>query len=263
MSVASRGSGKTYNVCRLISHYESNKLIDNNGIKHPLRTIVISPTIDANPIFKNLKSLDEADIHEKYSEDLLQSIVDEIRKNKEETDEYNKYIDAYNKTVKISDKKLSAFFDEHPDLYEILEKQNFEDPDYIPKPKYPVSPVNMIILDDLLATGAFTNKKASVLTNNLIKNRHNGIVFAILAQSVKNIPKNIRLNCNLFFIGKFASKKVVLEDMYEEVSNVLTPEQFEEVYDKATEEQYGALIVDCTTKEKRFYKNLDSELFIK
>jgi len=263
LSVASRGSGKTYNVCRLISHYESNKLIDNNGLKHPLRTIVISPTIDANPIFKNLKSLDEADIHEKYTEELLQSIVDEIKKNKDETDIYNKYIDAYNKTVKISDKKLPAFFDDHPDLYDILEKLNFEDPNNIPKPKYPVSPVNMIILDDLLATGAFTNKKASVFTNNLIKNRHNGIVFAILAQSVKSIPKNIRLNCNLFFIGKFASKKVVLEDMYEEVSNVLTPEQFEEVYDKATEEQYGALIVDCTTKEKRFYKNLDSELFIK
>ena len=97
----------------------------------------------------------------------------------------------------------------------------------------------------------------------MIKNRHNGIVFAILAQSVKCIPKNIRLNCNLFVLGKFASKKVVLEDMYEEVSNVLTPEQFEEIYDKATEEQYGALIVDCTTKEKRFYKNLDSELFLK
>ena len=55
LSVASRGSGKTYNVCRLILHYESNKLIDNNGIKHPLRPIVISPTIDANPIFKSLK----------------------------------------------------------------------------------------------------------------------------------------------------------------------------------------------------------------
>jgi hypothetical protein len=71
------------------------------------------------------------------------------------------------------------------------------------------------------------------LTNNLIKNRHNGISFAILAQSVRSIPKNIRLNCNVFFVGKFASKKVVLEDLYEEVSNVLTLEEFEELYDKA------------------------------
>ena len=114
-----------------------------------------------------------------------------------------------------------------------------------------------------MATGAFTNKKLSSLTNNLIKNRHNGISFAILAQSVKSVPKNIRLNCNVFFIGKFASKKVVLEDLYEEVSNVLTQEQFEELYDKATEEQYGSLIIDNTHKEKRFCSGLDTELIIK
>ena len=123
--------------------------------------------------------------------------------------------------------------------------------------------MNIIVLDDLMATGAFTNKKLSSLTNNLIKNRHNGIVFAILAQSVKSIPKNIRLNCNVFFVGNFASKKVVLEDLYEEVSNILTIEQFEELYDKATEEQYGSLIIDCSHKEKRFMKGLDTELLIK
>jgi hypothetical protein len=114
-----------------------------------------------------------------------------------------------------------------------------------------------------MATGAFTNKKLSSLTNNLIKNRHNGISFAILAQSVKSIPKNIRLNCNVFFIGKFASKKVILEDLYEEVSNILTPEQFEELYDKATQEQYGALIIDSSHKTKRFLSGLDTELVFK
>ena len=57
LSVASRGSGKTYNICKLISHYEQNDLIDNDGNIHPLRTIVISPTLEANPIFKDLTSL--------------------------------------------------------------------------------------------------------------------------------------------------------------------------------------------------------------
>jgi Trk K+ transport system NAD-binding subunit len=71
------------------------------------------------------------------------------------------------------------------------------------------------------------------------------------------------LNCNVFFIGKFASKKVVLEDLYEEVSNVLTIEQFEELYDKATEDQYGSLIIDCSHKEKRFLKGLDTQSILK
>ena len=263
LSVASRGSGKIFNICKLISHYEQNKLIDNDGKIHPLRTIVISPTLDANPIFKNLKSLDEKDIHDKFSDELLQSIVEGIKTDKEETDAYNKYIDAYKKAMKISKVKINDFFDKNPEIYDILKVYDFEDPDEIPKPKNLVAPVNIIILDDLMATGAFTNKKLSSLTNNLIKNRHNGISFAILAQSVKSIPKNIRLNCNVFFVGKFASKKVVLEDLYEEVSNVLTIEQFEELYDTATNEQYGSLIIDCSHKEKRFMRGLDTQLIIK
>ena len=263
LSVASRGSGKTFNICKLISHYEQNKLIDNDGKIHPLRTIVISPTMDANPIFKNLKSLDEKDIHDKFSDELLQSIVEGIKTDKEETDAYNKYIDAYKKAMKVSKIKINDFFDKNPDIYDILKVYDFEDPDEIPKPKNLVAPVNIIILDDLMATGAFTNKKLSSLTNNLIKNRHNGISFAILAQSVKSIPKNISLNCNVFFVGKFASKKVVLEDLYEEVSNVLTIEQFEELYDTATNEQYGSLIIDCSHKEKRFMRGLDTQLIIK
>ena len=151
-----------------------------------------------------MKSLDETDIHDKFSDELLQSIVDDIKKNKEETDEYDKYIEAYKKVMKVKEKNLKKFFDDNKDIYDILNKYDFQDPDEIPPPKYTVSPVNVIILDDLMATGAFTNKKLSSLTNNLIKNRHNGISFAILAQSVRSIPKNIRLNCNVFFIGKFA-----------------------------------------------------------
>ncbi len=263
LSVASRGSGKTYNICKLIKHYEDNKLIDNDGKIHPLRTIVISPTLDQNVIFNNLKSLDESDTHEKFSDELLQEIVDGIKKDKEETEAYNKYIEAYKKAVNIKENKLTDFFENNPEIYDILKTHNFEDPDEIPKPKYLISPVNIIVLDDLMATGAFTNKKLSSLTNNLIKNRHNCISFAILAQSVRSIPKNIRLNCNVFFVGKFASKKVVLEDLYEEVSNVLTLEEFEELYDKATEQQYGSLILDCSHKDKRFLCGLDTELIIK
>jgi hypothetical protein len=82
LSVASRGSGKTFNICKLIKHYEDNKLIDNDGVVHPLRTIIISPTLDANPIFKNLKSFDEADKYDFYSDDLLQTIIDDIKKEK-------------------------------------------------------------------------------------------------------------------------------------------------------------------------------------
>ena len=109
LSIASRGSGKTNNIVKLIKHYEENKLIDNDGKIHSLRTIVISPTLDANPIFNNLKSLAEEDKHDKYSDDLLQSIVNGIKKDKEETDEYHKYIEAYKKVSYIRENKLNDF----------------------------------------------------------------------------------------------------------------------------------------------------------
>jgi hypothetical protein len=265
LSVASRGSGKTYNICKLISHYEDNKLVDNDGRVHPLRTIVISPTLDQNVIFNNLKSLADEDKYDNYSDELLQSIVDDIKKNKEETEAYNKYIDAYKKVIKIKENKLNAFFETHPEIYDILKEYAFEDPDDIPKPKYLVSPVNIIILDDMMGDPkAFSNKRGSVLLNNLIKNRHNSISFAILVQSVKSVMKNVRANCNLFFIGKFASSKIVLQDMFEQVSNILTEEQFEELYNYCVKDnQYGSLIIDTTGKEKKFFNGLEGELIIK
>ena len=88
------------------------------------------------------------------------------------------------------------------------------------------------------------------------------INFAILVQSVKSVPKNIRMNCSVFQLATFKNKKVVLEDMYEEISNVLTLEEFEKLYDHATDKQYGCLFLDLTNG-KRFYQSLDNELFIK
>ena len=160
---------------------------------------------------------------------------------------------------------MTIFFDQNPDIYDILKIHDFDDPDQLPKPKYMITPVNIIVLDDLMGSAvAFSDTKASVLLNNLIKNRHSGISFAILAQSVKSVPKNVRANCNLFFIGKFASKRIVLQDMYEQVSNVLTEEQFEELYNHCVENnQYGSLNIDCSHKEKRFLNGLDGELLLK
>ncbi len=83
LSVASRVSRKTTNnICKFISHYEQNDLTDNDSNIHPLQTIVISPTLDANPIFKGLSLLDEADINDKFSDELLPAILGDKKKIK-------------------------------------------------------------------------------------------------------------------------------------------------------------------------------------
>ena len=57
------------------------------------------------------------------------------------------------------------------------------------------------------------------------------------------------------------NKKIILQDIYEEVSNVIGIDEFEQLYDYATDKPFGSLIID-TTNGKRFLSNLDSELFI-
>ena len=80
---------------------------------------------------------------------------------------------------------------------------------------------------------------------------------------MKSVPKDMRLNCNLFFLGKFSNKKAILEDLYQEVSSELTEKQFENLYDKSiNNNSHGALIIDLTGNKKRFYNNLEKELII-
>ena len=64
---------------------------------------------------------------------------------------------------------------------------------------------------------------------------------------------------------KFANVKMVLEKIYQEVSNVLTESQFEELYKHATVEPYNALVIDNHPKmerDKRLKKFFDVVLKI-
>ena len=84
-----------------------------------------------------------------------------------------------------------------------------------------------------------------------------GARAAAAARSVRSIPKNIRLNCNVFFVGKLTSKKC-WQIYMRKVSNVLTLEEFEKLYDKAMEEQFCSLKIDCSYKDKQFLRWLDT-----
>ena len=58
---------------------------------------------------------------------------------------------------------------------------------------------------------------------------------------------------------------MVLEKIYEEVSNIITEDEFEELYKHATLEPYNALVIDThpqTDKDKRLRKNFNTVLII-
>ena len=259
LHIGARQSGKTYSVVKIIKHYENNK-ITKDGVEYKVRTHLISPTIQANEIYQSLNSLDmKKDTHENYTDKLIVDIIDDIKQRKIKYDEYLVYKKYYEKVMRTPDDKLDNLYEKEPELFNLLEKYNFQNPKEI---DHEPPEINIIVLDDLLGSDAFSKKTKSVLTNAMIKNRHIGVVFMVLVQSIRAVPKNIRLNCSVFQLATFKNKKMILEDIYEEVSNVINIDDFEELYDHATAKPYGSLIID-TTNGKRFLSNLDFELSLK
>lgn len=259
LHIGARQSGKTYSVVKIIKHYENNK-ITKDGIQYKIKTHLISPTIQANEIYQSLESLDmKKDAHEDYSDKLLIDIINKIKERKTKYEEYILYKKYYEKLMKTPENKLDALYEKEPDLFNLLEKYDYKNPNELEH----VSPeINIVILDDLLGSDAFSKKTKSVLTNAMIKNRHIGVVFMVLVQSIRAVPKNIRLNCSVFQLATFKNKKIILCDIYEEISNVIGIDDFEELYDHSTAKPYGSLIID-TTNGKRFLSNLDFELSLK
>jgi hypothetical protein len=259
LHIGARQSGKTYSVVKIIKHYETNKII-KDGVEYKLRTHLISPTIQANEIYQSLNSLDmKKDTHENYTDKLIVDIIDDIKQRKAKYDDYLLYKKYYEKVMKTPENKLDTLYEKEPEIFNLLEKYNFQNPKEI---EHEPPELNIVVLDDLLGSDAFSKKTKSVLTNAMIKNRHIGVVFMVLVQSIRAVPKNIRLNCSVFQLATFKNKKMILEDIYEEVSNIIDIDGFEELYDHATAKPYGSLIID-TTNGKRFLSNLDFELSLK
>jgi len=264
IGVASRGGGKTYNTVKIIKEYEKSKMMSKQG-EHKIRTILISPTYDANKnLWKNLKSLDENDIYEVYSETILKEIIDDIKEIIEEVDIYNKYVLYYNIINETPKSQIRDLLNSNPEINLYLKKYNYETPEKVKQYfRYTKKPITFLILDDIMGSSALNRKSENLLKYWLIKNRHIFTSFFILVQAMKSVPKDMRLNANLFYLGKFSNKKAILNDLYEEVSSVLTEPQFENLYDKAiNDNEHGALIIDLTTSKKRFYSSLNKQLLI-
>lgn len=253
--IASRGSGKTYSACQLLKAYEKFGLYHAN---HEIdqRIILISPTSAANPCYTALKNLHEDDIHGHYSDNLLLDIVEDIKTEKKNTDDYMRRMKVWNKFLKM--KRLQDLTNE--DLIE-LEHMHYEEPQ---KPKYPNFCCNFLILDDLIGSSAFKSTGKSAFTELCLKNRHLGINILVMTQNLKAIPKSIRTNTSCFIIYRFASIKVITNDLWEEVSNTISLENFEKLFDYATSGEHNSLIIDFSQpKENRFKQNWDTILRIK
>lgn len=256
----SRGSGKTFLAVKYLHELEKR------GIEGdvPIRIVLISPTAksDSNKIFDVLKSLDDDDIIEEYSDEILKKKIEELRYDLDEGIEFQKYIKLYNRFVKA--KSLKGFSMED---FILLERYNYEHYDDLEQPKYPNGFMTFLLVDDCACSSIFKNGK-SYFNNIVIKNRHNSdynipMNIIMCVQQIFNLPKTIRLNANVICLFKYGNKKVILDDLYTLVSAWATPEEFEAYYDKATSTDHGCLIVDITKGKPIFKKGWETNLVLK
>lgn len=259
----SRGSGKTYSLVKFIRLMEKSKYIDpKNGETVPIRTFLISPTVDANKhMFDTLKSLDDDNVYHDYSNEILEEIINTIKTDIEETKDYQKQKILYDKFVKHSrSKNIMKHFT--PEEWNELEVMDFDEPK---KPKYPNGIINNLILDDCLGMDCFKVSRKNKFQNFLIRNRHHCTNVFICSQSIKSLPKTVRTNTSLFILFKYANKDVILKDIYIEVSNLCTEDEFLELFAYATDEPHSFLCLNFTQKDKSkiFRKGFDMILRIK
>ena len=82
-------------------------------------------------------------------------------------------------------------------------------------------------------------------------------------QYIKAIPPILRRNLDIFVLFKFSNSKSVVEQIYPEISGLITEENFVTLFEYATSNPHDSLIIDNTQKlENRFKKNWDIALRI-
>jgi len=231
------GAGKSYSFTTLLKLYEKYGIYDHQGNKMNMRIILISPTIhsSANSVLQLLK-INEEDKIMHYSDEILEEKINELIEEQETLREWNLYVDAYKKFHKYND--IETMTDEE---LEILDKFNGFENDEIPKRK--TENIYFIIFDDMISSGAFGNKKKSKLNNLIILCRHHNINIFITAQHLKAIPPLIRSNYRVYVIFKSNNYKKLLENVYSEISGIISQEKFEELYHYSTNKINDAMVV--------------------
>ena len=258
--IGSKGSGKTYSLVKLLKNYEKYPIYDYEGHKLNMRIIVFCPTLNsaANPIYQTLNNLDENDIILEYADYKLLEKLDEIEKEKKDIEEYNYYLQVWKKFIKIEENVNLLL----PDELIILSKFDFREPELIQnKPLYKYPRVNFLVFDDLVGDPHAFKRGHSAINNLCIRHRHLQCNLLFTTQYIKAIPPVLRRNLDIFVLFKFANAQSVVDQIYPEISGIITEEDFKYLFEYATKDPHHSLIIDSTSKNK-FKKNWDVALII-
>ena len=235
------GSGKSTALIRMLKAYCDSGVFQ--------KVILISATGDYDAKYKMLPL---TEIHEDYSDSLLNEImeeqkadIDEYKQIEEDTKIYNKFM----RKRKMTKKELLRLYTMLNPMTEEFEK---------PVQTYDKMPFMGVILDDLGGTPAFKNGN-NFLNSIVCKSRHYLTNFFVCVQHPYQCPRALRSQCSHVML--FATKdKKLLEELAKENCSHLTPEEFVQLFQHATNQQHDFMLCDFKRDEVR--KNFDQVLKI-
>lgn len=225
-----RGSGKTYACVSLCQNFEKKH--------YTTRTFLLCPTRESNPLFEELHTLSKEDTCENSTHFLLflRHVLSEIKKDWQAYTFEKMYTALYTKW-----KKGCPFLTLKEE--KVLELRQGHPPQHLPKPSH------MIIVDDAQSTSLFSNARENVMSHIVIKHRHIPTSICFLMQSWMGLPRTIRLNGTHFLLYKTQDLKQVRQ-LYEAFGNLVTWDQFLNMYKTATSTPHGFLYIDTVPKQE-------------
>lgn len=200
---------------------------------------------------------------------------DSVRYLREKTRQLNKYYDELEEADDAMEvkSKVIAFILAHRERSpyqrdDMIVGRAFDElHPWFPAPPKLVHPAPLLFLDDLSHTELYSPSRSNPLNNLTLRHRHLGgqgygvsIEFAV--QTFKTgVTKALRENTQQFLL--FATRdNSVVQGMYEGLGSHCTYEEFTTMYDHATADPHGFLLIDNNTNDldKVFRKGWDTFL---
>jgi len=228
--VGTKGSGKTYSCIQFVRECEDRGYIT--------RTFLLSPTVESNSVYNNLRTLDRENNvcgDQELFQHALDDVIEKIKEAREEREKEIAYAKLYKKS--ISGEELSL-------VEENILKMN----DYR-KPQIPKEIRPLLLCDDVQGTAAFTSGRRDRMAHITIKHRHLGLSIINLVQTLQGVPRVVRLNSNIFILFKTSDLKQ-LDEIASLFGAFISKQDFLSLFRYATNEEHGFFFVDLCAKNK-------------
>lgn len=250
--IAPKGSGKTTTIINMLEIYKD--------YFHEIH--VYSPSIKSDVKWKYAKKLD---ILAENKE--LQKIIRTHEQKKfgvvhdhPISKRLEPYLDPKKFDPKIPEENFHDTYNE-TQFREIMEK-NRAVVDILDEYGYLKTHANrlLVIFDDPIGMGIYNSNRNNFFTGANTRHRHYSLSMFEVTQGYKEIPKTVRTNFTSLLVYKIGNMKE-LQVIYEEFQMGLTWDEWLELYQEATEEDFDFLFIDMYgPKNIRMRKNFDKAL---